>query len=1020
MSKELHQETVRDDQQEFQYYAFISYSHKDMKWARWLQRKLETYKLPSKLQENKSEKKDKKPRQHLIQPVFRDETSINPGKSVDDALKSELEKSKFLIVICSPALSVSTWCNREVERFVEMGREDRIMPFIVEGVPHSQDPAKECYCPALRAFEERKGSSILGADVQARGKREAFLCTVAFLLGIELETLRSRETERRRNKYAAIIAVSMVFAALCTLAGIKAWDYYVPKISYYQDYTMRFGLPEGIGELTKEQIKSREEHFEITRQYGRIQNIAHKNQYGTITDLGDAERLDYPASMDFNYDDDGNLISCTQYRENGAPVMTWKYTDHLRVVQFEYPERNVNAESGEYGSDSLRIVAMTLSADTQSMEASLYERNTKRSFIAGYIIDYYDNGLIRNKYYSDMPAFGRKTKDANGVWGLRYEYDSEGRVTRILNLGENKEILMSRKGYAQRVYSYDQNGQWARVEYQDEFGKPVKNEQGWAIDIQRHENGNLVEEESRDAEGNPIINNDGWARITLAYDQMGNCIESCLYGINGEPIADSSRWHKVVFTYDELGRETERKGYDPEGNLALCADGYVSSRSLYDEKGNFTEMICYDKDGNIVTCYDGYASWKAVYNDRGEIIERRFFDEKGNAALFNQEYATIKWVYDDYGNVIEYSYFGKNDEPILNMDGVATEKDQYDERGNRTEEAFYDIHGQPSNCYYGFAKITYGYDKQGNVTDTAYYGKDGEPVLIGRGYASERHQYDDKGNMTETSYYGTAGQLKTVIGGYAGWASKYDDFGNETEVCYFDTNKNPVACNDGYAVKQIKYDALNNPIEVIYLDINRNQISVKEDADNKEGQENPQQQTDQGMVEYQVAFANARISLPADWVYADRSITDDSEFCVAWDMTSKEFVNEFLMYDHYAFAVDSVSSMFFDVIESTLNDYSKTSKVILERQSDNLTEWIKGMGEQIVSSEIAELRRPYCKVRSKGEGSVYFYYETVKGKKTFLFIFIIDADKWDPAYEKVYDEIVKESALNDIDVTEMK
>ena len=788
MVKELQKGIELIDHQKYQYYAFISYSHKDMKWAKWLQKKLETYKLPSKLQENETEKTEKKTNRYLIQPVFRDETSINPGKPVDDALRSELEKSKFLIVICSPASSTSSWVDREVERFVEMGREDRIMPFIVEGIPHSSDPNKECYCPSLRAFEDRKGSSILGADIQARGKREAFLCTVAFLLGIELETLRSREAERRRKKNAAIIAVSMVLAALCTLVGVKAWDYYVPKISYYQDYTMRFGLPEGMGELTKKQIKSREEHFEITRQYGRIQNIAHKNQYGIITDLDDTERLDYPASMDFNYDDDGNLISCTRYRANGVPVVTWKYTDHLRVVQFEYPERNANTESGEFGSDSLRIVAMTLSADTQSMEASLYERNTERSFIAGYIIDYYDNGLIRNKYYSDMPAFGRRTKDANGVWGLQYEYDSEGRVTRILNLGENKEILTSRKGYAQRVYFYDQNGQWARVEYQDEFGKPVKNEQGWAIDIQRHENGNIVEEETRDAEGNLIINNDGWARITLVYDQMGNCIESRLFGINGEPIADSSRWHKVVFTYDELGRETERKGYDPEGNLALCSDGYVSSRSLYDEKGNFTEMICYDKDGNIVTSKEGFASWKAVYNDRGEITERRYFDEEGKPALFNQSYATIKWTYDDYGNIIEFSYFGVDDKPILNRDGIGSKKVQYDAQGNKTEETCYDTEGNLINCIYDFSKITYSYDKQGNITETAYYGKDGEPVLIGRGFAYERHLYDDKGNMTETSYYGTAGQLKTVVGGYAGWTSKYDDFGNEIEICYFDTN----------------------------------------------------------------------------------------------------------------------------------------------------------------------------------------------------------------------------------------
>lgn len=35
-----------DSKYEYTYYAFISYQRKDEKWAKWLQRKLENYKLP--------------------------------------------------------------------------------------------------------------------------------------------------------------------------------------------------------------------------------------------------------------------------------------------------------------------------------------------------------------------------------------------------------------------------------------------------------------------------------------------------------------------------------------------------------------------------------------------------------------------------------------------------------------------------------------------------------------------------------------------------------------------------------------------------------------------------------------------------------------------------------------------------------------------------------------------------------------------------------------------------------------
>ena len=66
MDKDLNFNSNPNDPQDYQYYAFISYSHKDMKWARWLQKRLETYKLPSKLQENETDRKEKKSSQSTM------------------------------------------------------------------------------------------------------------------------------------------------------------------------------------------------------------------------------------------------------------------------------------------------------------------------------------------------------------------------------------------------------------------------------------------------------------------------------------------------------------------------------------------------------------------------------------------------------------------------------------------------------------------------------------------------------------------------------------------------------------------------------------------------------------------------------------------------------------------------------------------------------------------------------------------------------------------------------------------
>ena len=82
--------------EEYTYYAFISYSHKDEKWAKWLQQKLEHYRLPTVIRKESGKVLPKR-----IAPVFLDATDLTVGK-LNDNLHRELENSRFLIVTCSP------------------------------------------------------------------------------------------------------------------------------------------------------------------------------------------------------------------------------------------------------------------------------------------------------------------------------------------------------------------------------------------------------------------------------------------------------------------------------------------------------------------------------------------------------------------------------------------------------------------------------------------------------------------------------------------------------------------------------------------------------------------------------------------------------------------------------------------------------------------------------------------------------------------------------------------------------
>lgn len=193
------------------YYAFISYKREDEQWAKWLQHKLEHYKLPVNLNGRSDLPKE-------IRPVFKDTSELNPG-NLPQQLQSALEQSRYLIVICSPCSAKSEWVNRELETFVEMGRTDKIIPFIVEGKAFSQSPEEECFPLAIRNLPAEQ--EILGANINEMGRDAAAVKVVSRMFGLKFDDLWNRyEREQKRRRRFIVAGIS----ALALLAfGVAAW-----------------------------------------------------------------------------------------------------------------------------------------------------------------------------------------------------------------------------------------------------------------------------------------------------------------------------------------------------------------------------------------------------------------------------------------------------------------------------------------------------------------------------------------------------------------------------------------------------------------------------------------------------------------------------------------------------------------------------------------------------------------------------------------------------------------------------
>lgn len=209
----------------FKYYAFISYSHRDMKVARKLQRRLERYHLPATL----VKKNPGLPKK--LSPIFRDETDIVGIGSLKKTLYENLDNSNYLILICSPSSAKSEYVNDEVKHFIEIGRVDHIIPLIIDGVPHSGDET-ECFPPAI--LELPREDEILGISLKTFGVREAFVRVIATLLRLDIGAFVSRY-RRELIRNAILIAsalVALVVAAIMLMPPPYNEDYAETIMSY--------------------------------------------------------------------------------------------------------------------------------------------------------------------------------------------------------------------------------------------------------------------------------------------------------------------------------------------------------------------------------------------------------------------------------------------------------------------------------------------------------------------------------------------------------------------------------------------------------------------------------------------------------------------------------------------------------------------------------------------------------------------------------------------------------------------
>ena len=198
---------------EYRYDAFISYRHSelDMDVAKKIHKGLETFKVPKSVAK-KSGKKS-------IKRVFRDQEELPIGSDLGDNITTALESSEFLIVICSPRLPLSEWCQKEIETFIKLRGREHILAVLIEGEPDESFPEL--------ILKDENGNPVepLAADVRGATKKDVdkklkteIMRLAAPLLHCSYDDLRQRHRERRMKK---IMAISVSAASIVAVLGLS-------------------------------------------------------------------------------------------------------------------------------------------------------------------------------------------------------------------------------------------------------------------------------------------------------------------------------------------------------------------------------------------------------------------------------------------------------------------------------------------------------------------------------------------------------------------------------------------------------------------------------------------------------------------------------------------------------------------------------------------------------------------------------------------------------------------------------
>lgn len=593
---------------------------------------------------------------------------------------------------------------------------------------------------------------------------------------------------------AAVVALLMIGS------GLFYWDYNREKVYYYKDYVEQWGVPKGIHELSRSEMKHLHRLYRFECRQHKVRRVSHINSKGYIIEDIESERNERPLDMLLYYTNEGKISRVKVLDRSGKVLYVKSYNDKLNNITFQYDD--------EFGTEK------TLGAQTIGYVHALNDATVEKGKISRWLLEYDSNGYVSTIRYAGFQNID--VTDSHGIHGRKYDRDEKGRVIKEYYLGKDGTAKATKWGLGMKIFHYDSEDNWIKAEYLTTNGEPAYDDADgvcvYSMEYDKY--GNVIYALHEGADGKLMLpKKSGVAGVQYIYDDNGFQRKSIYLGIDKEPIYVPNQGFSISEDeYDERGYLIKRDFLDPEGKPCATNEGMSSFLCTNDEKGNIIEQWNYDLHNNLVEGSEGCAGCKIQYDSIGNITEFVAYGTDRTPCLKTDNTSGYRAEYNEMGLLTKLVNIGTDLLPCRNNNDVIAVLYEYDKRGNQTKISFYD--DEWKNLMLSAERIagwSSSYDDNGNEIERSFFNQQGKYCLVDGEYAKWIAKYDDQGNQTSIRYYGIDGRLIDKGNGITGYNYKYDDRGNVIEQKPVGIDGVSLAPN--WLIMRAKYDQFDNVTE---------------------------------------------------------------------------------------------------------------------------------------------------------------------------------------------------------------